>query len=183
VKVMAANCSDLARAKLVLGSLLPRVRHMIGEIHYGAWVRKHLVWTIQAVRPPKPPDVSHLTPAQIISDLGAIVSRSFSLAWETLGRRAHLWPGLSASVGSYQVAVRYPTLTSALMHPCSIENYPLVRNLVSEGVCKVISDRLRRTLSTQPLSRDHEGLPATSEAFITLAMSRLTLSRLVPPFP
>jgi len=33
------------------------------------------------------------------------------------------------------------------------------------------------------LCRDHEGLPQSSEAFITIAMSRLMLSQLVPPFP
>jgi putative transposase len=33
------------------------------------------------------------------------------------------------------------------------------------------------------LARDFEGLPTSSEAFIQLALSRLMLSRLVPPFP
>jgi putative transposase len=74
VKVTAANCSDLAGAKLLLtalGPLLTRVRHMSGDSHYGgtliAWVREHLGWTVQAVRPPRLPEVSHLTPAQIMA--------------------------------------------------------------------------------------------------------------------
>lgn len=53
---------------------------------------------------------------------------------------------------------------------------PLPRRWVVERTFSWIS-RWRR------LARDHEGLPQCSEAFITLAMSRLMLSRLVPFSP
>lgn len=53
---------------------------------------------------------------------------------------------------------------------------PLPRRWVVERTFAWIS-RWRR------LCRDHEGLPRTSEAFITLAMSRRILSRLAPFSP
>jgi len=53
---------------------------------------------------------------------------------------------------------------------------PLPRRWVVERTFSWIS-RWRR------LARDHEGLPQSSEAFITLAMSRRMLSRLIPFSP
>jgi len=73
VKVTAANCSDLQGAKALLAplsALLPRMGHLRGDSHYGGslidWVRDHLGWKVEPVRPPKPPSLEHLSPDQII---------------------------------------------------------------------------------------------------------------------
>lgn len=59
MKVLAANRSDLEGAKQMLAplnGLFPRLRHVWGERHSGGsllgWLREHLGWTAEAVRPP-----------------------------------------------------------------------------------------------------------------------------------
>jgi putative transposase len=138
VKVLAANRSDLEGAKQMLAplnGLFPRLRQVWGDSHYGGtligWLREHLGWTVEAVRPPKPPSLQGLTVNQILQQ------------WE------QLFPPPSRLRGK--------------------------RWVVERTIAWIVGFRR--------LARDHEGLPQTSEACITIAMSRLMLTRLVPFFP